>query len=472
MDYEKIGEHSYLDLVSSIPYEERILEEAESNRVFEGLEDFLLTKYSLSEKVAMQKAEDILKGTNKASDYRPHINNNSRKKLIDEALAEGFITDFNLREPWHPQVCMDPEEFTSYPHQHTTAILYTAQEKHLFFSRKGKKDILEEEDFNQFYNPESILDQGFIRPGNRHEGEEEGHMKEGVYLATMNHASMGYQNPSESVRNLNLYNKRLVFEIQVPTKWLIIDDVARSWTDLSSLEELSRQFGSPEGFRKYFEDSHYTEFKVSINPGIPLKYIRGVWDMEKFSEPKFMPLKEYYRHIHAEFPERVPDNPEKIDVSASSKKGRKEFKYFREHWGKIRKLMQLFVGDSTQKEGLGIITALEYMENRNLGIPLKAYNHNVKKAQKYLSEELGVEAQGTQNPPITSREELYQDLPQLEENVKQIFGEMKTFREEIVSDLREEQNPSRQEIEYAIQKQQKLEKDLSKIHSLPYVKLE
>ncbi len=332
----RLRKHAYAEFVSSIPYEDRLLEEADRREVVEGLARLIYEEYDRTGEFNvnhrhMAKAQAILSGEPSRSRVAPELDRRRAESIIKEAIDKGYIEEFILHEPWHFAVFLNENQPTTYPYQHSTTIAYTAQPKRIFFDSDAKDRLAgyrEVEDHTDYPNPSSILDQGQIRLGNRHVShtEGEGSQRQGVFFSDLSVIRQNYMHQLDSIgEETGMYSKRVVFEVQLPSNWLYMN-VDRNFQseeyhqDMESIKELDEKFGGPEGLKEYVLNNRVPglEFVIASKPGLPIEYIRGVWDPEKSSEPVFVPLSNpeglsYAKMIKKDFPDLVPASPEAVE---------------------------------------------------------------------------------------------------------------------------------------------------------------
>jgi len=232
-------------------------------------------------------------------------------EVVEDALDEGVLSDLRLDEAWHPHNFLSDEEAATYPYQHPTTVLYTGQNKRLFFSKPGKIDVKKYKqengygDYKEFTNPESIFDQGYVA---RSDTDKTTSINDAVFFTfDYRHAAVDRYGGSSFQ---DLYEASVVFEVEVPSSWITIcKNPTGNSERFRDLNELHEKYGSPEEFRKrVVKGDTETEEKIQFeleNSGLPLNMITGVWDLERSDDPIFYTLEEYHRLILSDFPFRV-----------------------------------------------------------------------------------------------------------------------------------------------------------------------
>ena len=276
-------EHSYAELVSSIDWTERFIEEGlrENDREWleNGLIRFLIDQQGMKEEQARQKVKEMM--DEGGIDF---------KKTVNTAERKGFLEDFRLNEPWHPKTFYE-EEFVSYTFQHASVIVYRGMRRRFFY-----KASVQNEDERSRKHPTSIFNHQYLRPGS---SLQQGDEQEFIWTTPSLDEARGYGS--------------IVLEIQVPVKWLVFG--AKRKEEVSNLEEIHERFESPQKFHSYLSENWSrsgTTFK--INREIPVHYVRGGWDMERHDNPEFFPLyseqeKDLIDVMKEVDGEKIPENP-------------------------------------------------------------------------------------------------------------------------------------------------------------------
>lgn len=229
-----------------------------------------------------------------------------------DAMNKGRISQIKLNFPWHPEIFWDEDLPTTFPFQHTSAILYSGQPKHIFFSAEGKKFMFEK--YDKPRNPRSILVQGGLRGGDKYKNTGN---DEAVYMGSLSVAE-GYPLPNDDdgIKE-GIYQNSPMLEVHVPTKHLKIH---RGGDNPDSVEDMERIYSTPEEFLKECRDSDsLPDFMLSQEThDLPIENIVGVWDREYSSPtPHFLPLKQYYLFLKKKYPDRLP-NPEEIVLNVKN----------------------------------------------------------------------------------------------------------------------------------------------------------
>lgn len=281
--YFEKREHSYAELVSSIDWTERFIEEGvrenDRNWLEDSLTQFLMTDEQMKEDEARERVEEMMES-----------GGTRFKKLVNSAERKGFLEKFQLDEPWHPKAFYD-EDFISYPFQHASVIVYRGMRRRFFY-----KASVQEESARSRKHPTSIFNHQYLRPGS---SLQQGDEQEVIWTTPSLQEAKGYGG--------------IVLEIQIPVKWLVFG--AKRKEEVSSLQEMHEKFGSPQEFHSYLTEnwsSSKTTFK--INRELPIHYVRGAWDTDRHDEPEFFPLhsedeKDLIDVMRDVDGEKIPENP-------------------------------------------------------------------------------------------------------------------------------------------------------------------
>ena len=226
------------------------------------------------------------------------------EKAIKRAEKLGYLEKIKLNGPWHPKPFFEGEAVT-YPFQHSTAIVYRGINRDNFY----KTDFKAVKDDRSLRNQKSLFQQGHIVPGN----SSRGNRKDCIWTSPRLDVVKGY-----AETNTTHNKKGLVLELQVPTKWISIV-YNREIDQLNNLKEMHEHFGSPSNFLQFLEDDSglglYDElYSFLITTKLPLEFITGVWDLEYYDKPKFIPFnsdkdKDIFQHLKEVDGRKVPDSP-------------------------------------------------------------------------------------------------------------------------------------------------------------------
>ncbi|WEL23567.1 hypothetical protein [Candidatus Nanohalovita haloferacivicina] len=227
------------------------------------------------------------------------------EELLVEAVSRGKMRDFELDVPWHPEVFYDEDKITTLPFQHSSAVLYSGRERHNFFDREyGKENVVDgirPKTIGHMFNPDSVLEQGHFKAGNRHRDlgtgvQEDGTHEWAVYGADI-HGAEGYASP-------------IMVEFEVPSENLVMTSDNEPRLRSETAEEFFSKHDSPE------EAKDYSTFILKVaanqekqlwNPHVDLEDVNGVWDPEYFPNTMhFLSLDEYARRIQEDF-DHVPE---------------------------------------------------------------------------------------------------------------------------------------------------------------------
>jgi hypothetical protein len=331
-------EHDYGEIISSINFEEKVFHEIEENNFVKGLAKFLKENREVSN--PDKKAEKI---------FRKQEAELSKKEVIEavkQAIEEGYIWKFKLEEPWHPAIYFDENRLTTIPWQHKFAVLYSGRTEYEFYSKEflkksgsyvnGLSDV-GVESVEDLHNAESVLRTGYIKPGVRWANSaEEAEEKAGndhtrswaIYLAIQ-------LNKVSSYAGSNFYGlskTEPVLEIEVPTKFLRmpgVSGVGLSRNFISSIDDYFKDLSSPKQFYDAYantEGESEIQFTKTFEnmpeyPVLPLNYVNGVWDFDKYNTPYFVPLKEYVDRLYEIVPDKRLPNLENIKMDVGTKNG-------------------------------------------------------------------------------------------------------------------------------------------------------
>lgn len=300
-DYQKYVEQSGL-LRSAERLSDEELVQIYGETIYESRRDKLPDRHTRRE--AFDRARKVVENY----DFGESIDNglyDTPQELLVDAVSEGKLKDINLEVPWHPEVFYDEDKITTLPFQHSSTVLYSGRERHNFFDREyGKENVVDgvrPETVDHMFNPDSVLEQGHFKAGNRHRDLETGIQEDGTHEWAVYGADI---NGAES------YASPIIVEFEAPSEHIVI--ASDNEPDLRS--ETAREFfskhESPEEAKEY---SNFilkvaaNEEKQIWNPHLDLEYVNGVWDPEYFPDTMhFLPLDEYARRLQSDF-ENVPD---------------------------------------------------------------------------------------------------------------------------------------------------------------------
>lgn len=315
-NYPSKRPHAYDSYISSVDWIERIIsegvEENSKKWLLTDIASFLNEEYGVPNshpnQPAMWKAVELMDGYEReipenVMAAEPVVRDKSArerkiifKKMVEEAHQKGYMENFRLAEPWHPAAFLSGD-FVSYPYQHNTAIVYRGITRDNYYLEEQKP----EDKGGSMRNPISILNQGYLNPGNSFNDDNE----DAVWTTPFLQTAQGYG--SRQVDN----NSGIVLEIQAPTKW--IQCGAHGVRLTHNLEEIQQEFGSPENYRNHVQGGG-VNVSLLLRPKLPIKYVTGVWDLQFFDEPYFIPLQSDNQvdaidlaHRHQEG--KMPKNP-------------------------------------------------------------------------------------------------------------------------------------------------------------------
>lgn len=287
-------DHEYGEYIGSIDFEKDVFEEIDRSHLINGLGKHLIKSGTVSGKIKGDIAQK--RGRMKAEELLENGAKEQITELVKGAIEEGFIWKFRLRKPWHPKIFADEDRLTTFPFQHRNVIVYSAKKRHIFYTKSGKEDILEEYNFESFHNPDSILEQGHINIGVHHENEDEPAKEDAIYSAVLGHTERYPLSGGSGV------GTKVVLELEAPIEALKIY-IKIGGEEISNLEHMKNKFGSPEGYREHHVSSD--EFKI-MKP-LNIERINGIWPWSsKKKTPYFMSLEHYAAYLYSKKPERMP----------------------------------------------------------------------------------------------------------------------------------------------------------------------
>lgn len=284
--------HAYGEVVSNIPYNERILSENRSETIERELERFFVEEQNKNGSEAEKLAIRVLEEANEES-----------YQIIKEAEAKGYLPDFHLHEPWHPKPFLNGEIVT-YPYQHDSVILYTGISKHFFFHEDSDKNwersrvqqsILEIGEIPAVDDPSAGKGNffGFLKVAKQHSSKSK-----------VGGAVLEVQIPSEKLTTifgqLGFYkNLTELREKEGKAKYM---DQNSQYDGLTALRE---DLGTPEGFREKCLETDLEKVHFKINGSIPLEWIKGVWDTENSEKPIFVSLEDFVKTLKSQYGDHV-----------------------------------------------------------------------------------------------------------------------------------------------------------------------
>lgn len=300
-DYQNYLEESgLLHSVETLPDEELVRIYGET--IYDAQRDELPERNTRRE--AFDRARNVVENYNFGESIRNGLYDTPQELLV-EAVSEGKLKDINLDVPWHPEVFYDEDKITTLPFQHSSTVLYSGRERHNFFDREyGKENVVDgvrPETIDHMFNPDSVLEQGHFKAGNRHRDltrgvQEQGAHEWAVYGADI-HGAESYASP-------------IMVEFEVPSEHIVTTSDNESSLRSETAKEFFSKHESPE------EAKDYSNFILKVadnkekqpwNPHIDLEHVNGVWDPKYFPNTMhFLPLDDYARRIQSDF-EHAPD---------------------------------------------------------------------------------------------------------------------------------------------------------------------
>lgn len=315
-----------------------------TEKYIKGLKDYLKSERSsevlqyyqeeVQKEKLVQKARDIVEGTEKAQDILPDLDKEeARKKQISNAISKGYITGFKIKEPWHPYPFLTGQ-LETFPFQHEETYMYHGTFKSIFYRRGEKPSEAKEVDSERrLCNPASIITQGAYWKRNVTGGatynlddrvfqDSKGELNKGIFLWPVP-GTVG----------------DIVLELRLPTENLIHTSEE---SDISTTREMFEYYGSPREWRKHFvsdekgKSPSYVEFVYMDE--IDIDRIRAVGVNRNSKESTsisfsgfsqnldFIPLDEYVERLEKE----GADIPRKGEIDDLRRRAEYEYRRMQE----------------------------------------------------------------------------------------------------------------------------------------------
>ena len=297
----------YDSYLSRVDWGQKVISEGKSQNgekwLLNDVASFLHGEYDIPlqpNNLAILKALELMKGERpENSDLREHPpvvddKRDSKRKLIfkkavKEAYEKGYMENFRLAEPWHPETFFD-REFVSYPHQHNSVIAYRAMSREAFYKQCEKFRP------GETRHPESILKTQVINPGNGRGGTYDNAVWTSMIF------DEGYARDIGGMPGI-------ILELQVPSNFVSYIGEGK----IGSLEGWRQNFDSARDFRSYLDSvgsdiRNYTFLVHEGNPqGLALEYVVGIWDLALDEESQFRKFdEEYLQKIYNLEPRKIP----------------------------------------------------------------------------------------------------------------------------------------------------------------------
>nr|EGQ40234.1 MAG: hypothetical protein J07AB56_09620 [Candidatus Nanosalinarum sp. J07AB56] len=326
----KRSQHSFDLLTSEVDLEAQI-EKGASREIVRELGNYISEVLNVSELNHRHRAAaQYVLGLNSKADlgvdssFPKPVLNQKKKQLISDAVSKGYVS-FSLNLPWHASLALDRSQPDTYPFQHSSMLLYTGQDKHMFLKEEEKQFLHEK--YDEPRNPESILKQGYLRRGVSHNDrvpavsenaadtrnvspdtpEERGTRIPGIYCSATPQVPRGYAESSED----SLLGTGVVLELQIPSKWITAffrgPGEGDAGPKLHNLEQMKNKIEHPSRIRELLQNDALPFEFIERSAPLPLEYITGVWDPERTPKPAFVPMEEFVPLIRSDIDKKLPD---------------------------------------------------------------------------------------------------------------------------------------------------------------------
>jgi len=316
-------EYDYGDYFEQIVYPARVVNAASNKHLIEGMYGYYSDQnYERPKNKAVKVVKETERKLRRLSAADPKAFDDIR-----EAVNHGYVWKFQLEVPWHPGVAYDKERIFTVPYQHQTAVLYSGQAKHVFFSKKGKKDLVGHYDPPR--NPHSILEQKKLRGGNQwvdDTGKNQDGIKEtGVWLGLIDKAKEFPRfDEGDSDDYKHVYNGSVVFEVEIPTEKLVLMSQGAEHRKIYGIEDFGFDRGdSPIKYCRQLDRNN--EFLIPEG-GLQIKNIVGVWDKGKYDYPHFISFPKFANLMRKNFSKRMPNENKNLDINPSKRNQKLEKK--------------------------------------------------------------------------------------------------------------------------------------------------
>lgn len=313
------NDHSPGEYAKQIDYLQSLKTDLKSNEI-QQLGKLIYSNYRsiLPERNTRQQAFELAKilGGFKKSPRNKIVSKDKKREIMKEAISKGVIWRVQFKVPWHPAVYKDEARITTYPFQHKYCVLYSGRNTHDFFQRNYMKKIAKNsylpDKVDKLYNPDSVLEQGYISGGNyiadTNNKEKKGHeLWSGIYFSASLSIARKYSNDNAPEVNSS---RNTIIECEIPTSFLLMSNQGHS-KPLRNLKDMHSTFGSPESFELggwEFVVSKTAEINDDQVVHLPINFINGVYDSKFFPKtPHLIPLQTYAKKLHEEYPNITPD---------------------------------------------------------------------------------------------------------------------------------------------------------------------
>lgn len=227
------------------------------------------------------KAKELMDGRTpnnpKLRNHPPVVANKSErkrklvfKKIVKEAQEKGYITNFQLSEPWHPRLFMEGE-LNTFPYQHNSIITFRGVSRDHFYL--GGDDPTGKGSNATKRHSDSVLNLGHWNPGNSWNSDNDD-----AVWTTFKDTAEGYAS------RITDGKRGVLLKMQVPTKW--IQCGAHGVREVNNLKEIQEEFGSPEAYREHIRNNSDEQCAWLVRPKVPLHFIKKIWDLELFNTAK------------------------------------------------------------------------------------------------------------------------------------------------------------------------------------------
>ena len=171
-----------LSYLSEVDWADKIISEGvEQNSkkwLLNDVADYLAEEYdipsSYPSNLSSVKAKELMDGrapeNAKLRNHPPVVAGKSErerkivfKKVVKDAQKKGYITNFQLSEPWHPKLFMEGE-INTFPYQHNSMIVFRGVSRDHFYL--GGDDPTGKGDNASKRHEDSVLNLGHWNPGN------------------------------------------------------------------------------------------------------------------------------------------------------------------------------------------------------------------------------------------------------------------------------------------------------------------
>lgn len=323
LDNLSIERHGYSDSNPKVSISE-INFKHDKSELIQGLGEFFYREYRNElpdrhgRKRAFDKAESLVEGNFDNRDILGDFNyQEGFHKALKQAISHGYIWKIEIEKPWHPKFFFNTDGVKTFPSQHNEVILWTAQHTHRFFTGPGKVDILRSKyDFEDFNNPESVLEQNCILIGSRFNHKNKGTGAEAVYFAHYLHHLDSPRRDKSATHYAaqkyveGLYEESPVLEFRIPSDLIYVHKVPGSRDSdegvCKNLAQTKSKFESPLNL---LEKAKTVEYQYR-HEKLFLDLCTGIWHSDNYSNinPNFESVQKFHKQLFHQYPFRVPWN--------------------------------------------------------------------------------------------------------------------------------------------------------------------